>query len=87
MITLDGGQYGSYSIEEDREIEISSTGGHNTVLIENGSVRMKSSDCRNQICVGHSPISHSGESIICLPHKLVVKIEGGKEADVDAVAQ
>ena len=48
---------------------------------------MESSDCHNQVCVNHKPISRSGESIICLPHKVVVQIEGGKEADVDAVAQ
>ena len=48
---------------------------------------MKSSDCRNQVCVNHAPISRSGESIICLPHKLVVRIQSGKEADVDAIAQ
>ena len=54
---------------------------------ENGTVKMESSDCHNQVCVNHKPISRSGESIICLPHKVVVQIEGGKEADVDAVAQ
>jgi hypothetical protein len=48
---------------------------------------MASSDCHNQVCVEHAPISHSGESIICLPHKLVVTIKGGKEAEVDAIVQ
>ena len=72
VITLNGSPYGTYSLDEDRRIE---------------SVRMESSDCHNQVCVNHKPISRSGESIICLPHKVVVQIEGGKEADVDAVAQ
>ena len=71
----------------DRRIEISGEDFHNVVLIENGTVKMESSDCHNQVCVNHKPISHSGESIICLPHKIVVRIEGGKEADVDAIAQ
>lgn len=87
VITLNGNPYGTYSLEEDRRIEISGENYHNVVLIENGSVRMQSSDCHNQICVNHMPISRSGESIICLPHRIVVRIQGGKEADVDAVAQ
>ncbi len=87
VVTLNGNPYGTYSLEEDRRIEISGENYHNVVLIENGSVRMQSSDCHNQICVSHMPISRSGESIICLPHRIVVRIQGGKEADVDAVAQ
>ena len=86
-LTLDGSPYGTYSLSEDREIEISGENFHNVVCIENGCVFMKSSDCRNQVCVNHAPISRSGESIICLPHKLVVRIQSGKEADVDAIAQ
>ena len=87
VITLNGSPYGTYSLDEDRRIEISGEDFHNVVLIENGSVRMESSDCHNQVCVSHMPISRSGESIICLPHRIVVRIQGGKEADVDAVAQ
>ena len=87
VVTLGGSLYGTYSLSEDKEIEISVEGFHNIVRIENGRVLMKSSDCRNQVCVNHAPISRSGESIICLPHKLVVSIQRGKEADVDAIAQ
>lgn len=87
VITLDGEPYGTYSVSENREIEICSSAGKNVVLIKDGEVLMKSSDCHNQVCVEHAPISRSGESIICLPHKLVVEIQGGKEAHVDAIAQ
>lgn len=87
VITLNGSPYGTYSLDEDRRIEISGEDFHNVVLIENGSVMMETSDCHNQVCVNHKPISRSGESIICLPHKIVIRIQGGKESDVDAVAQ
>ena len=87
VITLDGKPYGTYSLFENQEIQIQSSAGTNVVLIEDGNVRMKYSDCHNQICVEHAPISRSGESIICLPHKLVVEVRGGKEADVDAIAK
>lgn len=87
VITADGEPYGTYSLNEDREITVTGNGFHNVIRIENGTVRMESSDCHNQVCVEHAPISRSGESIICLPHKLVVRIEGGKEAQYDAIVR
>ena len=46
-----------------------------TVVIENGSVYVSDADCKNQICVNHSKKTKKGESIICLPNKVIVEIE------------
>lgn len=48
---------------------------HNTVEIKNGKVKVTWADCKNQICVEHRAISKKGESIICLPNKVIVEIE------------
>lgn len=50
---------------------------YNIVEIKNGMVSVIEASCRNQICVKHSPISRSGESIVCLPNRLVVRIDSG----------
>lgn len=88
VITQGGELYGTYSLMEDRSIEIQSNTAHNkdadsvsdsvcnTVIIENGKVHMESASCHNQLCVRHAAISSAGESIICLPNRTVVKIEG-----------
>lgn len=47
----------------------------NTVVIKNGEVKMESADCKNQICVNHKKINRKGQSIICLPNKVVVEIK------------
>ncbi len=49
---------------------------YNLLSVENGKVSMEAADCRDQICVRHIPISSHRESIICLPHKLVVELTG-----------
>jgi hypothetical protein len=54
---------------------------YNLLLIEEGTVTMEAADCRDQICVHHIPISGVGESIICLPHKLVVTVNGEQDDD------
>lgn len=54
---------------------------YNLVYISPEKVRMEAADCRDQICVYHRPIGSGGDSIICLPHRLVVEITGGEQQD------
>lgn len=55
--------------------------GYNQIIIEENKVYMKSSSCKNQICV-HSPsISKVGQRIICAPNGIVVIIAGVKQLD------
>ena len=55
-------------IDKDNVIKLK----NNTVVIQNGEVFMENSNCKNQICVKHKKISRSGESIICLPNKVII---------------
>ena len=84
-ITVNGDTYGIYSLMEDQTIEISKDGHTNVIIIEDGTVRMESSTCKNQICVDHGKISLIGDGIVCLPNRVVVEIEG-KGGDVDVIS-
>ena len=53
----------------------------NTLVINGGKASIVSADCPDKLCVHQQEISKAGESIICLPHKLVVRIEGTGEVD------
>ena len=50
---------------------------YNVVEIRDGSVSVTEASCKNQVCVRHGAISKSGESIVCLPNWLVVRIDNG----------
>lgn len=52
------------------------------ICVEGGQVYVKESDCPNGDCVRTGKISKKGQSIVCLPNKLAVRIEGG---ELDAV--
>lgn len=54
---------------------------YNLLAVDGERVWMQAADCPDQICVHHIPIKGGGESIICLPHKLVVEIGGSHETD------
>jgi hypothetical protein len=58
----------------------------NTVEIKDNRVKVTFADCPDKICKNHRAISKSGESIICLPNKVVVSIEG-KNNQVDGEAR
>ena len=73
----------TYVLTEDRRIEINH--GTNILEIKNGEASMIEADCPDQICVHEKAISADGESIICLPNKIVVEVESDKESELDAV--
>lgn len=91
VITIDGTVYGSYPLNQNKEIEIKTENGLNTVIIEEGKVYMKDADCPDQYCVKQGKISHSKETLVCLPHKLVVEVRvqesSLEENDIDVIAQ
>ena len=57
-----------------QRIEIPGKVGKCIMVIENGEVYMESADCPNQICVHHSAISHNGETIVCLPNRVIIEV-------------
>lgn len=62
--------------------------GYNLLVVSGSDVSMEAADCQDQICVHHRPIRGGGESIICLPHKLVAEIVGGVDPEtLDGMAK
>lgn len=72
----------TYSLYEDRTVELSQNGIDITVVIENGSVYVSDSTCRDGICRSCGKISKEG-CIVCLPAQIVIQISS-KGADVIA---
>lgn len=80
-VTVDGDTYGVYSLTEERQVEITTPHGRNVLVIRDGRAQVTDADCPDGICANHRPIHRSGESIVCLPHKVVVTVSA---ADGDA---
>ncbi len=76
----------TFDLKKDREYFIETKLGYNLLIIKNEKARILDADCPNKICVDKGYISKNGESIICLPHNVVVTIESSEEKEVDAVA-
>lgn len=78
-VTLEmGGEViGNYPLDTDRQVTVESENGYNLVVIKGGRVYVEEADCRCGVCTAHTPIDKEGETIICLPHKLIVRIVWG----------
>lgn len=59
----------------------------NRLLISEQTANMIWADCPDQICVHQTPISHVGETIICLPNRVAVTIVGDGATGVDATVR
>ena len=86
VVLAHGEEIARFSLDKDTEYVISTDGGTNTLVIKGGKADIISADCPDGICVGHAPISKVGESIVCLPHGVVVKIDSNKKSEIDMVA-
>ncbi len=88
-IRVDGEVVAEYSLDEDREeVFVAGDGGYNKVVIKDGAVCVSEADCPDKHCIHKGAVSEVNETIICLPHKLVVKLCGsGEDSAADIVAE
>ncbi len=82
-IYVDGKMMGRYPLSMDTEITVPTEGGYNTIVIRDGKADVTEADCPDITCVRSRPVGKVGETIVCLPHKLTVRIVGKEAADVD----
>lgn len=63
-------------------------GDYNLIEVADGRIRIAEANCGDQICVRRGWASKDNETIVCLPHKLVIEIvdngqEGGGADSLD----
>lgn len=64
---MDDGENETYRYMDDQ--------GHENIIVREGTkVYMIEASCPDQLCVRQGEISEIGETIVCLPHRLVVEI-------------
>lgn len=87
LITVDGQLYGTYDLGENQKISIELDGETaNVVVIKDGAAYMEDADCPDKLCVHQGKISRDGQTIVCLPHKLVVEVTGGEKETYDSIS-
>lgn len=68
------GEYDVMPLSRDAEVTVVSSLGENRIKTSGGYVWIDEADCKNQICVQTGKVSRPGDTIVCLPHHLVVQV-------------
>lgn len=79
VVKIDGAETESFLLSEDvrSEIRTGKNGENlNVLVIENGKAYISEADCPDGICKQYRPVCYVGETIVCLPHKVVIEITG-----------
>lgn len=76
LIKIDGVIIRELDLTEEKTFVIESGGGKNIVEIKSGAVSVIAADCPDKICIRRGAIKNIGETIACVPHKLLIEIAG-----------
>lgn len=86
VVLKEGTEIARYPLSEEGEYPIyEGDAVTNLLVIRGGKAAITEATCPDQICVNHRPIDRAGETIVCLPREVVVKIEAKAENTPDMV--
>ena len=77
VVYVNGERTAEYPLSEDTAVTLHApNGGYNILVISGGCADVTEASCPDGICVAQGAIDRGGVPIVCMPHRLVVKIEG-----------
>jgi len=75
-----------YDLAADAVLDFEGPIGTTRVKIENGTARVVSSPCREQLCVNTGALDAGGDWAACLPNRVFLEVTGDEESSVDALS-
>lgn len=85
VVMVGGVETARYPLDQDRTIRLGEE-DHNILQISGGAAAVIEANCGDHTCIRMGEISREGERIVCLPHELIIRIEGGGAPAFDASA-
>ena len=88
VISVDGEELHRFELKDDGKREIytySDDHNHENIIVREGTiVYMIEASCPDQLCVRQGEVKRVGETIVCLPHRLLVEVNSDNpDADQD----
>lgn len=77
-ITVNGKEYKKIRLDNhkgEEELEIKSDLGLNKVKIINNKIGIIDANCKDKLCKQHGYIYKIGQTIVCLPNKVIIEIK------------
>lgn len=89
-VTVDGEVLETIELGQQlQQFRIETRHGLNLIEVKDESIRMLEADCPDKLCVWSGAISQVNETIVCLPHRLIVEIvqHAGEGVEIDAIVR
>ena len=87
VVYVNGERTAAYPLADDTTVTLRAPdGGYNVLVIENGEADVTGASCPDGICVRTRPARYEGDTIVCLPNKTEIRIEGAPAAVLDLVS-
>lgn len=84
-ITIGGKVYKSIPLtghKGEEEFIVDTSNGINVVVVKDESIAITEADCHDRVCMKPGFINKPGESLVCLPHRVMVEIIGENDDDI-----
>ena len=78
------GEITEYPLDKDRTITIQNNGITLVLEVKENSVSVTDADCPDRLCERAHGISRIGETIVCLPARVVIGISEGERSAYEA---
>ena len=76
VVKVDGVIIHELDLMQEKTFVIESELGKNFIALHGGEVSVVEADCPDKICLRRGAIKNVGETIACVPHKLLIEIAG-----------
>ncbi|BCG57009.1 NusG domain II-containing protein [Paenibacillus sp. URB8-2] len=88
-VTVDGKHYRTVKLtKEEQTIDIRTERGYNILKVHDYGIEMYDADCPDKVCLGFGFISLPKQTIVCLPHRVLVEIASGAgEDEIDGIVR
>jgi hypothetical protein len=85
VIEVDQKRVARYSLSKDRVTHVEGRLGITKIEIRDGKARILRSPCKLKVCIKSGYIQYADRISVCLPNRVVVRVEGNAERGLDAV--
>jgi hypothetical protein len=74
-VTVDGKLFKTVTLtKEEQTIDIRTERGYNILKVHDYGIEMYDADCPDKVCLGFGTITRPKQTIVCLPHRVLVEI-------------
>ncbi|MBS5886443.1 MAG: NusG domain II-containing protein [Clostridium sp.] len=84
-ITIAGKIYKTIPLSEhkgEETIEVKTKDGLNIIKVKDNKIGIIEADCPDKVCMNPEYIEKPGQSLVCLPHRVMIEIKGKIDDDI-----